>query len=131
MPPPYATPQDAVSGLIEAYRSCDIDEIVQNKDFDIDSRLFWEGLGLPVSSEQLAKARVAFETNFRNELKGGIPDYRSVAFRLIAEERQQDNFVVITLGGSTEDSREFELRIPVFLTDYGWKVVLHLSYDHL
>src|SRR5882672_3153829 len=130
MPPPYTTPHDAVNGLIEAYRTLNIDEIVQNKDFDIDSRLFWGGLGLPVFPEQAAESRVAFETNFRNELREHMPDYRSVAFSFISEERPQANFAIVTLDGSTTDKKAFKLRIPVFHTENGWKVVLHSSYDH-
>ena len=131
MTPPYSTPQDAVNGLIEAYRTLDVDKIVQNKDFDIDSRLFWEGLGLPVSAKQLADSRVAFETNFRKEMSEGIPDYRSITFRVASEARPQDNFAVVTLAGSTAENQKFELKIPVFKTDSGWKVVLHSGYDHL
>ena len=131
MPPPYQTPQDAVNGLIEAYRTLDVDEIVQSKDFDIDSRLFWEGLGLPVTPKQLAESREAFETNFRKELSEGIPDYGSVTFRVASEDRPQDNFAVITLEGLTADEESFQLRIPVFHTDSGWKVALHSAYDHL
>jgi len=131
MPPPYKTPQDAVNGLIDAYRALDVDEIVQSKDFAIDSRLFWEGLGVPVSPKQLADSRVAFETNFRKEMSEGIPDYLSVTFRFACEERPQDNFAVVTLAGSTTDDKSFELKIPVFQTDSGWKVVLHPAYDHL
>jgi hypothetical protein len=117
--------------LIEAYRSLDVDEIVRNKDFDIDSRLFWEGLGLPASPEQRAESRLAFESNFRIEMERGIPDYRSVTFCVVSEERLQDNFAIITLAGSTKRKKSFKLRIPVFYTDNGWKVVLHPAYDHL
>ena len=131
MPPPYKTPQDAVNGLIEAYRTADVDEIVQSKDFDIDSRLFWEDLGLPVSPKQLADSRVAFETNFRKQMSEGIPDYRPVIFHVVREERPQGNFAVVTLAGSTPDEQSFELKIPVFETDNGWKVVLDSAYDHL
>jgi len=131
MPPPYKTPQDAVTGLVEAYRTFDVDQIVQSKDFDIDARLFWDGLGLPISEKQRAESRVAFETNFRNQMKEGIPDYRSVSFRLVSEERPQENFSIITLTGATPDDKAFKLRIPVFHTDHGWKVVLHPAYDRL
>jgi hypothetical protein len=131
MPPPYTTPQDAVDGLIEAYRTLDVDEIVRNKDFDIDSRIFWQGLGLPVSPQQLAESRAAFETNFRNEMKEGIPDYRAVTFRVTSEERPQANFAVVTLAGLTTDGRTRRFRIPVLQTDNGWKVVLHSAYDRL
>ena len=60
MSPPYKTPQDAVTGLIEAYRTLDVDKIVQSKDFDLDARLFWDDLGLPVSPEQQAKVTAGF-----------------------------------------------------------------------
>ena len=131
MPPPYTSPRDAVNGLIEAYRTLDVDEMVQNKDFDIDSRLFWEGLGLPVSPEQLAKSRAAFETNFRKQMSERIPDYRSVTFSFVSEERPQDNFAVVTFACSKPGEQMFELKIPVFETANGWKVVLHPGYDHL
>jgi hypothetical protein len=131
MSPPYKTPQDAVTGLIEAYRTFDVDQIVQSKDFDIDARLFWDDLGLPVSPEQQSESRLAFETNFRNQMKERMPDYRSVSLRLVSEERPQENFVIITLAGATPDNKAFELRIPVFHTDNGWKVVLHPAYDRL
>lgn len=127
----YESPCDALNGLIEAYRTLDIEEIVQHKDFDVDSRLFWDGLGLPASPEQLAKSRRAFEANFRKQLSNGIPDYRSVTFHVVSEERPEDNFAVITLAGSTPDNQRFEMKIPVFETDHGWKVVLHSAYNHL
>ena len=120
-----------MTGLIEAYRTFDVDKIVRSKDFAIDARLFFEGLGLPVTPKQLAESREAFETNFRKELSEGIPDYGSVTFRVTSEIQPQDDFAVITLEGLTADRQSFELRIPVFHTDSGWKVVLHSAYDHL
>lgn len=127
----YTSPQDAVNGLIDAYRTLDIDEIVQSKDFGIDSRLFWEDLGLPVSPNQLADSRLAFEKNFRKELEEGIPDYRRVTFSVLSEERLESNFAVVTLAGSTAEKQTFEMKIPVCQTDNGWKVALHPAYDHL
>jgi hypothetical protein len=112
--PPYETPQDAVMGLIEAYRSLDVDRIVQNKDFGIDSRLFWENLGLPVSPKQLANSCAAFEANFRGQMKEGIPDYSSVTFRVISEQKPQENFAVVTLAGLKSDGGTLQLRIPGF-----------------
>jgi hypothetical protein len=128
---PHESPRDALNGLIAAYCSLDLEEIVRNKDFDFDSRFFWEDLGLPVTPEQLAKSRIAFETNFRNELNKEMPDYRHVKFRVVSEERVQDNFVVIHLTGTTLEKQTFELHIPTFKTDDGWKVVLHPRFDHL
>lgn len=129
--PPYKSPQDAVIGLIEAYRTLDVDEIVQSKDFYLDSRIFWDGLGLPISPEKIAESQAAFETNFRKEMNGGIPDYRSVAFHIISDERPQHTLAVVTLAGLTADKQTIELRIPVFRTNNGWKVVLHPGYDRL
>jgi hypothetical protein len=129
--PPYQSPEEAVLGLIEAYRTFDVERVIENKDFDIDSRLFWEGLGLPVSSEQLVEARTAFETNFRNQMKEKFPDYRSIDFRIVSEERPQPNFSLVTIEGTTPNRKRRTLRIPLYLTELGWRVVLHPSYDHL
>jgi hypothetical protein len=131
MPPPYATPQDAVAGLIEAYRTLDVEEIVRSKDFDMDSQLFWAGLGLPVSAEQLAESRSAFEANFRRGVEKKVHDYRAVSFRLVSEARPQDRWAIVTIAGTTSDEQSFELKLPVFQTEGGWKVVLHPGYDHL
>jgi hypothetical protein len=131
MPLAYETPENALAGLIEAYRTLDIDEIVRNKDFDLDSRLFWEDLGLPISAEKLIESRKAFETNFRSELQSGIPDYGSVAFRVASKQYVQDDFVILTVEGTTNDKKTFQLMLPVYLTKKGWRVVLHPRYDHL
>jgi hypothetical protein len=131
MPPPYITPQDAVTGLIEAYRTLNVEEIVQSKDFDMDARLFWTGLGLPIQPDQLIESRAAFETNFRKQLETEFPDYRGVSFRLVSEQQPKDRWTVITVVGTTSDKQTFELKLPVYQTDSGWKVVLHPSYDHL
>jgi hypothetical protein len=129
--PPYITPKDAVLGLIEAYRSMNVEQIVQSKDFEMDSRLFWEGLGLPVSEKQLRESQSAFETNFRTQMKEKIPDYRAVRFRVVSEERLQENFAILTVSGSAPGKKKAELKIPVFKTNQGWKVVLHPQYDYL
>jgi len=131
MPPPYSTTQEAVNGLIEAFRTLDIEQIVANKDFDVDSRLFWQNLGLPISDEQLSKSRKAFENNFRNEMKERIPDYRSVTVRFVSEEKLKENFAIVLLEASRPGQRTSQLRIPVFRTDNGWKVVLVPGYDQL
>jgi hypothetical protein len=60
-----------------------------------------------------------------------MPDYRSVMFEVISDDRPQNNFSVITLEGTKPSGDRFRLKIPVFLTDNGWKVVLHSAYDHL
>ena len=129
--PQYNTPQEAVTGLIEAYRTLDVDQIVANKDFDMDSRLFWQDLGLPISEQQLLESRHAFEANFRKEMEDGIPDYRSVSFRFDEHEQLQENFALISITGTTADQQTFQLKLPVFRTDNGWRVVLHPEYDHL
>lgn len=129
--PQHSTPQDAVAGLIEAYRTLDVDQIVANKDFDIDSRLFWEDLGLPVSDQQILESHQAFESNFRKQMQDGMPDYRSVSFQVVGHERVQENFVLISVVGTTSGQQTFQLRLPVFRTDNGWRVVLHPGYDHL
>ncbi len=74
---------------------------------------------------------MAFEANFRKEMSERIPDYRSVTFRVASEERPQDDFAVVTLAGSTADNKNFKLKIPVFQTGRGWKVVLHSAYESL
>src|SRR5436190_21409700 len=99
MQSPYHTPQDAVTGLIEAFRSADIDRMVESKDFELDSRLFWEDLGLPVSSAQLAESIKAFETNFRDEMQDGIPDYRPVSFGFVSQENLREDMVIVTVLG--------------------------------
>jgi len=129
--PKYNTPQDAVTGFIKAYRSLDIDEIVANKDFAVDSRLFWEDLGLPISDQQLSESRHAFESNFRKQMQEGIPDYTDVSFRFVYHEQLQENFALISVVGTAADQQTFQLRLPVFHTDNGWRVVLHPGYDHL
>jgi|SRR5579863_7997972 len=131
MPPPYSTAREAVNGLIEAFRTLDIDRIVEDRDFDIDSRLFWQDLGLPITEEQLARSREAFETSFRNQMKEQMPDYRSVAVRIVSEEKLQDNFAILLLEVLRSERQISQLRIPVFLTDNGWKVVLFPGYDQL
>ncbi len=127
----HKTPEDALNGLIEAYRALDIDEIVRNKDFDVDSRLFWEDLGLPISAEKLIESRTAFETNFRNELQSGIPDLSSVAFAIKSKQHLQDDFVILTVEVTANDKETFQLLLPVYLTRNGWRVVLHPRYDRL
>ncbi len=131
MPPPSQTPQEAVSGLIGAYCTRDIDAIVQSKDFDHDSRIFWKELGLPISPGQLVESRAAFETNFRNQMKAEMPDYSPTAFRIVLEEHPRDDFAIITLVQERAGNQKRELRIPILKTDKGWKVVLHPEYDHL
>ena len=101
----------------------DVEQIVANKDFAIDSRLFWEDLGLPISEQKLSESRDAFESNFRKQMEEGIPDYRSVSFRLVEHEQVQENFVLVSIVGSTADQQTFQMRLPVFRTDRGWRVV--------
>jgi hypothetical protein len=131
MPPPYKTPTDAVTGLIEAYRTLDVEEIVRSKDFDMDARLFWAGLGIPIQPDQLKESRAAFETNFRKQLETKFPDYRTVSFRLVSEETPKDRWAIISVTGTTSDKKSFEMKLPVYHTDDGWKVVLYPGYDHL
>jgi len=129
--PQYATAEEAVTGLIDAYRSLDIEAIVQSKDFFIDARLFWESNGVPVPTDKLRESADAFETNFRNKLKEEIPDYRDVSFRTISKEEPQDGWTIVTIEGTTAEGQLFRLVLPVFHTECGWKVVLHPGYDHL
>jgi hypothetical protein len=129
--PLYNTPQEAVTGLIEAYRTFDIDQIVANKDFDIDSRLFWQDLGLPTSDQQLAESRHAFESNFRKQMQEGIPDYTAVSFRFVEHEQVQENFALVSVVGTMTNRQTIKLRLAVFWADNSWRVVLHPGYDHL
>ena len=69
MPPPFTSPRSAVEGVIEAYREGDIDEIARARDFTADSSIFWHGLRLPVSNEQLRESAEAFEISFRRQLE--------------------------------------------------------------
>ena len=131
MKPNHKSPTEAVFGLIDAYKSLEIDEIVRNKDFELDSQIFWENSGLPVTDEQKDESTVAFETNFRGQLAEGMPDYREVDFISSTEECLEDDFAVVTVVGRTPQNDEFELRIPTVCRDSKWIAVLHPGYDHL
>lgn len=129
--PPYNKPQDAVSGLIEAFRSADVDRMVENKDFEMDCRLFWQDLGLPVSDAQLAESVKAFEINFRKEMEDGIPDYRPVSFSFVSQANLREDMVIVTVLGETTDQQSVRLKLAVMQTEHGWKVVRAPGYDHL
>ncbi len=130
MNPTYSTPSEAVFGLIQAYCSLDPDEIIRNKDFELDAQFYFEETGLPVSEEQQNDATAAFEKNFRMQLEEGIPDYRPVQFQVTEEDALQEDFVIVTLSGKAGE-HQFELQIPVFHRPTGWVVVLHPAYNHL
>ncbi|MEO6568879.1 MAG: hypothetical protein ABIO94_08965 [Opitutaceae bacterium] len=130
MTPRYTSPREAVIGLLDAYRACEIDRIIESKDFESDARIYWESLRLPASAERLAKTRLTFENNFRKQLQSGIPNYGDVHSEVSGEEQRQSNFVIVTLVGAKADGTQFSLRIPVLQSSLGWRVVSHPDYDH-
>lgn len=130
--PTFLSPKDAIETLLEAYQAMDVDALVAAKDFAIDAKLFWEGLGLPVSDKQMKDSEAAFESNFRKQMDDeGIPDYRGMEHSISAREDLQDNLVVLTLQCRLPDRREAQMRLPVFKTQSGWKAVRLPPYDHL
>jgi hypothetical protein len=131
MIPHYDKPEDAVQGLVEAYRSLDVEEIILHKDFDLDARLFWESMGLPIDEARIAKSKAAFEASFRRDLDDeGVPDYRGVEFTFEEERRLTESFSIVQVSGRTESGEKFELKIPVISKDGSWRTVLHPKYDH-
>jgi hypothetical protein len=128
----FDTPEHAVESLLSAYRSRDIDAMVAAKDFAIDSRLFWEDLGLPVTDKQKTESVAAFESNFRKQMEQeGIPDYTGIEFHFTGRDQLQENLVVLRLACSyPQERRRFEMKLPVFKTASGWRVVRLPGYDH-
>jgi hypothetical protein len=130
--PRFDTPEHAVESLLSAYQSRDIEAVVAAKDFALDSRLFWEDLGLPVTDKQRTESVAAFESNFRKQMaEDGIPDYRGVEHSIAQREELQTNLVVITLDCRWSDGRKVRLRLPTLQTGSQWKAVLVPGYDHL
>jgi hypothetical protein len=130
--PTHDSPEGAIDLLLAAYQANDLETIVATKDFVLDSRLFWEGLGLPISDEQRTNSVAAFESNFRKQMtEEGIPDYRGVKHSIVRREQLQDNFVILTYDFRWPDGRKARLRLPVFSTNSQWKAVLAPGYDHL
>lgn len=128
----FTTPEDAVTSLFRAYQSLDIESMVAAKDFGLDSRLFWEDLGLPVTATQMRKSIPAFESNFRKQMEeDGIPDYREATYAISGKDNLQPNFVVLTVVIRWKNGDFTELRIPTFQQDQMWKVVLAPGYGHL
>lgn len=128
----FDTAEHAVVSLLSAYQSRDIEAMVAAKDFALDSRLFWEDLGLPVTEKQRTESAAAFESNFRKQMaENGIPDYRGVVHSIAQREDLQTNFVIITLDCRWPDGRKVALRLPTLKTGSEWKVVLVPGYDHL
>jgi len=130
--PKFASPEQAVETLIQAYQSMDVEAIVAAKDFTSDSRLFWEGLGLPISDKQRTESVVAFEKNFRDQIStNGIPDYRDVKYTFKQRQQLHDNFVVLTLDCLWPDGSTVEMKLPALKVGSEWKAVLAPGYDHL
>lgn len=128
----FSTPEGAFASLIRAYQSLNVESIVKAKDFDLDSRLFWEDLGLPVTDDQRSKSTSAFESNFRKQLEeDGIPDYRDVTYAISGKEKLQSDFIVLTVVFRWQNGKTNELRIPTVQQGDLWKVVLSPGYDHL
>ena len=130
--PRFDTPEHAVESLLAAYQSQDIEAMVAAKDFASDSRLFWEGLGLPVTEKQRSNSVVAFESNFRKQMaEDGIPDYRGVEHLIAEREELQTNLVIITLDCTWPDGRQRRLKLPTLKAGHEWKAALLSGYDHL
>ncbi len=127
----FDSPEKAIETLLAAYQALDIDAMVAAKDFAIDSRLFWEELGLPVTEKQKKESEGAFEANFRKEMQERIPDYRGMDYRFSACDQLQENLVVLTLEFHLPDGRKGKKKLPVFKTGSGWKAVRLGRYDHL
>ena len=128
----FSTPEGAFASLIRAYQSLDVESIVKAKDFDLDSRLFWAELGLPVTDDQRSKSISAFESNFRKQIEeDGIPDYRDVTYTISGKEKVQLDFFVLTVAIRWQNGNTTELRIPTVQQGQIWKVVLSPGYDHL
>lgn len=130
--PDFSTPENAVTSLIRAYQSLNIETIVKAKDFALDSRFFWEDLGLPVTDDQRSESTFAFESNFRKQLEEeGIPDYREANFVIAGSDKLQPDFTVLTVVIRMQNGEKIEMRIPTVQQGQMWKVVLAPGYDHL
>ena len=97
MHPRFDTPEHAVESLVQP-TSPETSRRWWLPGFALDSRLFWEDLGLPVTDKQKSESVAAFESNFRKQMaEDGIPDYRGVEHAIAQREELQTNLVVITL----------------------------------
>lgn len=127
--PPHASPIVAIGALIYAYNDGDLDRVFLNRDFDVDSKLFWQDLGLPLSADIRQQSAQSFESNLKIELEKKPRDYSDWRFEILSEELVQKDFAVVILRPSTPTADYEPLRIPVVLTDKGWKVVIHPQFD--
>ncbi|MBI5800721.1 MAG: hypothetical protein HZA92_08360 [Verrucomicrobia bacterium] len=127
----FDSPEHAIESLLAAYRARDIDAMVAAKDFALDSQLFWEGLGLPVTDDQMKKSVVAFEKSFRDSMREQMPNYEGAKYAFAAREQLQTNLVVLTLECEWPNGQTRKLKLPVFKKESTWKTVLLPSFDHL
>ncbi len=128
----FDSPEHAVETLLAAYQARDIDRMVAAKDFAIDAKIFWQNLGLPVTDKQMKDSVVAFESNFRKQMKeDGIPDYRGVTHAFVGREQLPDGLVVLTVDCRWPDGHTRRMKLPAFKNGTIWKVVRSPAYNQL
>lgn len=132
MKPDYSTPKAAVRSALAAYRSFDSDLVMQTRDFAIDSRLFWEDLGIPVEDDQMVETAKALQTSFKRMIEeDGVTDYNGVSTEIIQTEIPKDGFAVVSLRCVPDGGEEMTLRLGLIRTQSGWKLARVPGLDQL
>lgn len=123
----FATPEDALKSLEQAYIEKNADAAVAAKDFAEEARymMLKNNPSLATDSALLAKLAEVLELAFRKELNtSGFPDFASLQCTIISKEHISDTLVRLVEVCTWPDGGKSTEIVHTALRDKKWRVVI-------
>jgi hypothetical protein len=121
----YATPEEALQGLEDAYRRKDIEAAVAAKDFTIEARLMLKKMPAEtVDDEIVAKTAEVLELSFRKEIAdNGFPNFEGITCVVVNKAERRPDLLALSEECTFPDGGKSNQVLLAAKTDRGWKVV--------